>query len=587
MTDMLPEPVVTLDGEFWQGAWTNAYTVRQLSVHIPRPTSYVALIEALYHGQSVLTQAVDLLDFHSKERFGMPMAARNGTSTVVWEVFLSDFYHNLMLTLAAQQQHHCAGTQAPLMPPLPACAQLDAADGDGAAPWLDAYITHSTTWSPRAARHYHAAVGLWMLSTIAAGRIAVEMGDLIYPNLFLALVSRSTLFAKTTTAKIGRAGLRQAECGPLLAADRATPQALLRTMAGTIPATFGDLSPEEQTAFTERLAFAGQRGWYYEEWGSMLHQMTRKDSPTAEFHALLRWMDDGTEQFESETIARGAEHVTAPYLALLCSATPHDLAAFMRPGAPYWHDGFWPRFAFITPLQGETASHDPLPAGRAVLPERLLTPLKNWHYRLGIPRGRVTEVLKKGKPTGRYTKTVETVPVRRLTLSPDTLHAYQAYNTALVTMITQGEVSQDLDACYGRFHMKALRIAMLLASISESSRIELPHWIYAQTITEQWRLMLHQLIEAADAAGPLTREEILEMKIERKLAERGALTARQLAQSIWGAGSRDIVATLQAMLRVDRVALVTQGKKDLYSLPTDVATEEHGQEDTITEAVPF
>jgi hypothetical protein len=578
---------VTFVDNHWQGAWPDTYVFVVKAADASRTGHYWVELEVAYQGKPMMTRGVDLLAARSCADLAVDLAARNGGAPSLWVDRCDDFYRQLMLHLAAHQQPRTAAAPRPLLPPLPACAYLDAADGAGAAPWLEAYIEHSTTWSPRAAKHYHAAIGLWMLSTIAARRIAVEMGSPIYPNLFLALVSRSTLYAKTTTAKIGRAGLRQAGCGALLAADRATPQALLRTMAGGVPATFGDLSPDDQMALTQRLAFAGQRGWYYEEWGTMLHQMTRKDSPTSEFHDLLRWMDDGTEQFESDTIARGTERITAPYLALLCNATPHDLAAFMRPGAPYWHDGFWPRFAFITPLADETQSLAPQPLGLASLPARLLTPLQDWHQRLGIPRATVTEVLKKGKPTGRYTATVGELPVHLLTLIPDTLRAFQAYNTALVTMITQGEVTQDLDACYGRFHMKALRIAMLLASFSESSRIEMTHWIYAQTITEQWRLMLHQLVDAADAAGPLTREELLELKIERKLAERGALTARQLTQGIWGAGSRDVAATLQAMLRVDRVVLVTHGKKERYSLPTDVTLDDHRHEDTPPEAVPF
>ena len=35
-----------------------------------------------------------------------------------------------------------------------------------------------------------------------------------------------------------------------------------------------DLEAAAQRAMTERVAFAAQRGWYYEEWGSLLHQMT-------------------------------------------------------------------------------------------------------------------------------------------------------------------------------------------------------------------------------------------------------------------------------------------------------------------------
>src|SRR5262249_26155337 len=153
------------------------------------------------------------------------------------------------------------------------------------------YISHSARWSPRAASNFHTANGLWTLSTVAARRIAVEIGHPIYPNLFLALIARSTLYAKTTTAKIARRDLQQAGCGALLASDRSTPQALLRNMAGVVPESYPVMSPDEQIAVSQRIAFAAQRGWYYEEWGSMLHQMTRKDSPMSEFHGMLRWLD--------------------------------------------------------------------------------------------------------------------------------------------------------------------------------------------------------------------------------------------------------------------------------------------------------
>src|SRR5262249_53452424 len=150
------------------------------------------------------------------------------------------------------------GQRLPVAPPLPTKATLPHAKAEGAAPWLEAYIGHSARWSPRAASNFHAAIGLWMLSTIAAGRIVVELGGPIYPSLFLALVARSTLYAKTTTAKIGRSGLRQAGCGALLASDRATPQALLRQMAGGVPEGFGTLDAKAQLAVTARLAFAAQ-----------------------------------------------------------------------------------------------------------------------------------------------------------------------------------------------------------------------------------------------------------------------------------------------------------------------------------------
>jgi hypothetical protein len=408
-----------------------------------------------------------------------------------------------------------------------------------------------------------------MLSTIAARRIAVELAHPVYPSLFLALVSRSTLYAKTTTAKIGRNGLRQAGCGALLASDRATPQALLRAMAGVVPDSFGSLNAEDQLTLTDRLAFAAQRGWYYEEWGSMLQQMTRKDSPTADFHGLLRWLDDGDEQFESETIARGTEHLQHPYLALLCSATPHDLAAFMRPGSPYWHDGFWPRFAFIAPLADEIPSRRRQPLGLASLPARLLMPLQAWHARLGKPKAQIAEVVQNGKATGRYVASIEPLPCEVLTVTPEVLDAFYTYNDALLEMIIEGQVASDLDACYGRFHMKALRIAMLLASLGEHRHIGLQHWAYAQDVTEQWRRMLHQLVDTAEGTVPLTREEILESKITSMVDRHGVMTARELHQYIRGYSSREMASALEAMVKVEQLAVTAQGKTKRYAFPED------------------
>ena len=67
-------------------------------------------------------------------------------------------------------------------------------------------------------------------------RICVEMGSEVYPTLFMAMVARSTLYAKTTTARIGIDGLRDAGCGYLLAASsRSTPQALLADLGGHLP----------------------------------------------------------------------------------------------------------------------------------------------------------------------------------------------------------------------------------------------------------------------------------------------------------------------------------------------------------------
>jgi hypothetical protein len=586
MSPVTTDLVVTHVGGFWQGRWTDGYRVTLVEAEV-HGVSFKALLRVEYQDAYVDQLAVDLASAPSRQLFSTALAARNGAAPVLWDLRLGDFYAKLQEAQPPSHRPVPTGTPAPLAPPLPSTAQLAPTLADGAAPWVEAYIGHSVHWSPRGAQHFHQAVALWNLSTVAAGRLAVELGHPIYSNLNIAMVARSTLFAKTTTAKIGTRALRQARCGHLLAPQRSTPQALHRRMSGAVPEAYGEQDSAQQLAFVQRVAFAAQQGWFYEEWGGMLHQMTRQDSPMAEFHRMLRWMDDGEEDaFESDTIARGLERANQPYLAMLCNATPHDLAPFMRPGAPYWHDGFWPRFAFITPLDGEGPSRRRQPEGLASLPSALLTALQTWHQRLGVPKATVTEIEQKGKGTGRYKAQVEPLPCQTLLLAPEVRDAYYAYNDALLEMVIDGKVSQDLDASYGRFHAKALRIAMLLASLAESRTIALTHWAYAQQVTETWRLMLHQLVQSAASAMPLTREEVLEEKIEAALNRHGALTARQLSRCIKGYAMREIDSTLAALTRAERLTAMPHGKTRHYALPGDTPTAEP-QEVTYTEEVPF
>ena len=462
--------------------------------------------------------------------------------------------------------HLATPTPHPLCPPLPRAAQLVSPHVRTICPWLEAYMAYSTQWSPRAAAGFHEAIGLWILSTIAARRISVPMGSAIYPVLFLALVARSTLFAKTTTAKLARDLIMRAGCRGLLASDRATPQALLKSMSAYVPAGDGDLQPEAQEHVCAKLAFAAQRGWYFEEWGGMLQQMRRRDSPMAEFHGLLRVLDDGFDSFSSETISRGLEHVESPYLALLASATPHDLVYFLQPGSPWWHDGFWPRFAMIVPGESEIPSMRRRPAGSAIPPGSLVEPLHTWHMRLGIPTVEITPAVDaKGKLTGGWHGTCTPLPCHTLALTGEAQEAYHVYNENLLQIVINGDVNSDLDASYGRLHDKALRIAMLLASFANQPTITLPVWAYAQSVAERWRGMLHATIDMVGAIAPPSEEERHEARIERCLGAEGPQTSRQLQRQLHIQSSA-LSRLLAAMVGTDRLATWQEGKLHKYGL---------------------
>ena len=438
----------------------------------------------------------------------------------------------------------------PLMPPLPLSVCHDEALAAQASPWLDGYIQHSQRWASRAAAGFHEAVGLWVLSTIAARRVCVDMGVPIYPVLFMAMVAPSTLYTKTTAAQVGLRAVDVCGCKPLRAADRSTPQAFLRSMSGRVPNEFGSMGPEEREETVKRLAFAGQRGWYFEEWGQMLQQMTRRDSPMAEFHGLLRVLDDSNETFSSDTIQRGLESIQAPYLSLLASATPYDLAYFMKQGSPWWHDGFWPRFAFVVPRGDELPHLARRPAGHAVLPAALVLSLHQWHQRLGVPEAVIEAAIDaKGKLTGTWRRHPLVLPLHHMPLDQDTQDAYYAYNDALLQMVISAQAPPDLAACYGRFHDKALRIALLLASLENAPSLAIRYWWRGQAIAERWRGMLHQLLEMIERAVPLSRDQQLEARLRKLIERRGPVTIRDCYTHL-GVSAKEIVPLMKVLVDV-------------------------------------
>jgi hypothetical protein len=464
----------------------------------------------------------------------------------------------------------------PLMPPLPEAATLPDTARHGAATLLDAYVAHSEKWSPRSMRHAHIACGLWLLSTINAGRDCVQMGKTVLPTLFLAQIANSTSYAKSTVADVATEGIKQLGLGGLLAPDQSTPQALMRDMATPhVPDEYDTQTDEARAATEVALAFHAQRGWFYEEWGTGLHQMMRSDSPMAALHRLIRILDDGKEDLSDNTIARGHERVAHPTLALLSNATPRDLARFMQPGANFWHDGFWPRFAFVVPMPDERPSLTRRPLGKPALPPSMVKALHEWHVALGIP----TVTVDKAGGAGKVTRTPHVQRV--LPLGDGVEDAYYTYNEALISLIHQGEAPLDLWASYGRLHEKALRVAILLASVEQQPRPEITrrHWAYAQHLTEQWRTMLHVLVTTAGDAIESTREELLEDRIERHLRRHGEGTAREIRHAISGYSSREIDLALGSMEKMRAFVIVETGRTKVYRL-----YEEEEEEGTVSQS---
>ncbi len=388
--------------------------------------------------------------------------------------------------------------QETLVPPLPDGVAFAPEVSAGASRWLDLYEHYSRAMSPEGYDDFHLACGLWVLSTVAARRVYVPLSKRIYTPLAIALSARTSLFAKTTTAGAAVTALQRAGLSWLLGDDETTPQKLLSDMAGCLSANYGELDQEQQARVRLRVAMSGQRGWYYDEFGQVISAMMKANGPMADFSGLLRRLDDCRDTYAYSTRTHGQEVIDKPYLALLANMTPADLRAHADRGNSFWRDGFWARFAFITPPE-HAFKNASFALAEVSVPVQLLDGLRSWHARLGVPSISITAIGdEKGKDTGRYRVERGPLPEQSCQFSQEAYRAYDRYRLALRELIARSD-NQDLDGSYTRLSDRALRIAALLASLENNGHIELCQWTKAQEIAEIMRRNLHELYRQVNA----------------------------------------------------------------------------------------
>jgi hypothetical protein len=397
------------------------------------------------------------------------------------------------------------------------------------------------------------------------------LGSGVYTSLYLALAGRTSLFTKTTTADIGAAFLKQAGLVYLLADDDVTPQALIHGMALHLARDFADMDPLQQAAEQQRLAFAAQKGWYYEEWGGQLQAMMAPNGGVmAGFRTLLRVLDDHKIEYTYATVGRGRETLHKPYLSLLANVTPADLQPFAKQQSSLWRDGFLARFAFCVPETAD-AGNAQFPRGQRTLPAQLVRELHDWHIRLGVPTVTISLVLdNKGKPKpGAYRTEIGPLPETTYQLHDATWDAFYAYDAALRSLLKASK-AEHLDGCYVRLPGKALRIAALLAALHDVTNhhtIYLNHWQYAVRIVEGWRRDLHRLLRQMHApTEPVeSREARQERRIQEVLRRHGTLTVRGIHVHTKLAYT-DIATTCETLVGLHILTKHTTGKSVKYGL---------------------
>jgi hypothetical protein len=117
----------------------------------------------------------------------------------------------------------------------------------------------------------------------------------------------------------------------------------------------------------------------------------------------------------------------------------------------------------------------------------------------------------------------------------------------------------DMDGNYVHFADKALRIALLLASLQGQEQIHLGQWWRAQRIAEDWRANLHALYDELQQFGAWSgwsQTASMEERILSVLQRYPASTAREVAQRIRGLTPAQARLILGELAEAGRVTIL-------------------------------
>ena len=423
------------------------------------------------------------------------------------------------------------------IPELPTNCKANEQGAELASPTLDKIVQFMKYWATRSYEGYFESAAIWLLSTIAARRVFLPWRSGVWTPFYVLFCADSTATAKSEAARLASNIIEACGLEYLLTPDDFSPQKLISNMAGTmLPRNYAVKSDEEKEAIRLKLAFAAQRGWFYDEFGNKIQEMLNPRSTSNMLYGLMKKIYDNGKKFERDTVSRGPETIDMPFLSVIGTATPACLKPIANRNSAVWTDGFFARIAFIVPPLGPPKTKS-APNEFCTVPSEIVAKLTSWHYRLGIPD---CQIVPSDESDGDYTILRGDLPQNAVVMPQAVYDAHQLYYESLANVAYEHHLEERYKSNYGRLPDMALRIAMLLASLENNGRMEMKHWARAQKITEQWRANFHELVRVISAddisSYSETEEKVLEALIKlgpgghtsRAVSQRGATALRTL-----------------------------------------------------------
>lgn len=253
-------------------------------------------------------------------------------------------------------------------------------------------------------------------------------------------------------------------------------------LGGVLPPNFSEIPQQDRARLEKGNRYAAQRGLLRDELSGLFKSMGR--DYMAGLKELIMTLYDCPAYLDSNTNNKGLVVIRDAALSILGAATPAELATALS--SADWFNGNLARFTLLTP---ETDYRERKAVSESLAPIDLANRLKRLHERL--PEPPLPDVLGEKKSSEAWSLVADIWP-----------HVH-AYEQALRAMTAPSSSLDDrLRAIYGRLHVQAIKVAILLAALdwadSEDSsprpRVTTAHWYRAQGIAEDWRASAHRLL---------------------------------------------------------------------------------------------
>lgn len=421
---------------------------------------------------------------------------------------------------------------------------------NSAGDWLNRYTAFASRAAPMTPYSFHEAAGLFAGAVAIARRLVlkVDVKD-IYPNLYLLFMAPSTLYRKTSGFELLNKLFAKAGMARFLLPEQMTPQAMVQELSLSMPQNLGMADYEAKATWLEERTFAAQRGWMIDE-ASSLFDSLKRDYNTGLLSLMLSLYECPNLKTE-QTMGRWRTTIRDSYLSFFGASTPTEMASHIG-NESHWQNGLWARFALLVPDEPTRYQFFSEPIQ---IPHSLSSDLRRMANLFPTPTPTLIDVEDIDGQGRRAVELIGKEPPSTVLLDEGVWRMWEAYSKALFDIAETKQVEEALYACYGRLHMQAIKIAMILATMDATTlpiRIEARHYARAQLITEKWREMAHKV----RGAKIQVREETQTDKIIVMLTAAGTagLKTRDIYRplNIKAADGRDLLAELVKQGRIEQ-----------------------------------